>query len=262
MTHQDLENFFGGAAGAPPPCPPPRGGDADAIEEVRIVGLRRRIAERTQEAKWRIPHITYVEEVDLTELEALRQHLNETRRAQQPKLTLLPFFVRALVRALPHHPSINARFDDDAGVLRRHEAVHCGIATRTSNGLLVPVVRHAQERDLWSCAAEIMRLASAAREGRAKREELSGSTITITSLGALGGLGATHVINRPEVAIIGPNKLIERPVVRSGAIVVRKMMNLSSSFDHRIVDGHEAAQFVQRLKLLLESPATLFVDAS
>lgn len=247
VTQDDLDAYVESRAG---------------VEEIKIVGLRRRIAERMQDAKRRIPHITYVEELDLTELEDLRLYLNATKQADRPKLTLLPFFVRALVQALPYHPSINARFDDEAGVLHRFKAVHCGIATRTSQGLLVPVVRHAESLPLWSCAAEIARLATAARDGKAMRDELSGSTITITSLGTLGGVSTTHVINHPEVAIIGPNKLMERPVIRNGAVTVRRMMNLSSSFDHRIVDGYEAAEFVQRLKALLERPATLFIDTA
>jgi 2-oxoisovalerate dehydrogenase E2 component (dihydrolipoyl transacylase) len=231
----------------------------DSVEEVKVVGLRRRIAERMTEAKRRIPHFSYIEEVDMTELERVRAQLN-LRHAGQPRLTVLPFLARALVRALPSFPQMNALYDDDAGVVRRHAAVHLGLATQTPGGLVVPVVRHAERLDLWQTAAEIARLAEAAREGKASREELSGSTITITSLGPLGGLATTPVINRPEVAIVGPNRIVERPVVIGGAIVVRKMMNLSSSFDHRVVDGWDAAEFVQRLKLLLETPALLFVE--
>lgn len=229
------------------------------ISETRIIGLRRKIAEKMQEAKRRIPHIAYIEEVDVTELEALRQDLNAHKAPDQPKLTLLPFFIRALVRALPDFPQINARYDDDAGVLHAHEGVHVGIATQTPGGLMVPVVRHAESRDVWALAIELGRLAAAARDGTARREELSGSTITITSLGPLGGIATTPVINHPEVAIIGPNKIVDRPVVDGSFVTVRKMMNLSSSFDHRIVDGYDAALFVQRLKRLIEHPALIFM---
>ncbi len=232
----------------------------DGVSEVKIIGLRRRIAEKMQEAKRRIPHFSYVEEFDLTELEALREDLNIRRKDGQPKLTLLPFFMRALVRILPVFPQVNARFDDQAGVLHTSEGVHIGIATQTPGGLMVPVVRHAEALDLWGCAAELQRVTAAAREASATREELSGSTITLTSLGPLGGVAATPVINHPEVAIIGPNKLVERPVVQGGQIVVRKMMNVSSSFDHRIVDGYDAARFIQELKRLIEHPALIFLD--
>jgi 2-oxoisovalerate dehydrogenase E2 component (dihydrolipoyl transacylase) len=213
-----------------------------------------------EEAKQRIPHIAYVEECDLTELEGLRVDLNDHREDGQPKLTLLPFLMRALARILPHFPQINARFDDDAGILHSFDGVHIGIATQTPGGLMVPVVRHAEARDLWDCARELSRVAQAARNGAATREELSGSTITLTSLGPIAGIASTPVINRPEVAIIAPNKLIDRPVVHGGVVTVRKMMNLSSSFDHRIVDGWDAAQFVQRLKRMLEHPALIFMD--
>jgi len=234
----------------------------EGVEEIKVIGLRRKIAEKMQDAKRRIPHFAYVEEVDATELEALRVHLNAAKREDQPKLTLLPFLIVALVRALPRFPQINARFDDDAGVVHRHAAVHAGIATQTAGGLIVPVVRHAEARDVWDLASEIARLAAATREGKAGADELKGSTITITSLGPLGGVATTPVINHPEVAIIGPNKIIDRPVVRDGQIVVRKMMNLSSSFDHRVVDGYDAAAFIQVVKALLEHPATLFMDGA
>lgn len=261
ITHEDLDRYVasGGtpAAVAAAPGRLPR----TETEQVKVIGLRRRIAEAMQRAKQRIPHFAYVEEVDVTELEALRAHLNATRADGQPKLTLLPFLVRALVRLIPEFPQINATFDDEAGVVTRHAAAHVGIATQTPNGLVVPVLRHAETLDIWQAAAEIARLAQAARQGKASREELSGSTITITSLGALGGIVSTPVINAPEVAIIGVNKMVERPVVRDGQIVVRRMMNLSSSFDHRIVDGYDAASFIQRVKALLEHPAALFVDA-
>jgi 2-oxoisovalerate dehydrogenase E2 component (dihydrolipoyl transacylase) len=232
----------------------------DGVQEVRVIGLRRKIAEKMQDAKRRIPHFAYIEEIDATEIEALRLHLNAGKRADQPKLTLLPFLIRALVRVLPRYPQINARFDDDAGVVHRHEAVHVGIATQTAGGLIVPVVRHAEALDVWECAREIARLAAATREGKASADELRGSTITLTSLGPLGGVATTPVINHPEVAIIGPNKIIDRPVVHHGQIVVRKMMNLSSSFDHRVVDGYDAAAFIQEIKGMIEHPATLFMD--
>ena len=231
----------------------------DRIEEVKIIGLRRKIAEKMQEAKRRIPHFAYIEEVDVTALEDLRAHLNATKTAERPKLTLLPFLITALVRALPKYPQINARYDDDAGILRRYGAVHLGMATQTPGGLIVPVIRHAEQRDVWALAVEIARLAKATREGAATRDELSGSTLTLTSLGPLGGIAHTPVINHPEVAIIGPNKIVERPVVRDGQIVVRKMMNISASFDHRVVDGFDAASFIQLVKNMLENPATLFM---
>jgi len=253
ITHADLDALF---AGGTTPFPALR----DGGEEVKVIGLRRKIAEKMQESKRRIPHYAYVEEIDMTELEALRGRLNAAKRSDQAKLTVLPFLIRALVLVLPDFPQVNALFDDRAGVIHRFKAVHAGIATQTENGLLVPVVRHAEKRDLWDCAREIARLASAARDNKATKEELSGSTITITSLGALGGLMATPVINHPEVAIIGPNAIVERPVVRDGRIVARKMMNLSSSFDHRVVDGYDAAQFIQRLKAILEQPAGLSIE--
>lgn len=232
----------------------------DGVDEVKVIGLRRKIAESMQNSKRRIPHFAYVEEIDMTELESLRAHLNKTRRADQPKLNVLPFLMRALVKVLPQYPQINARFDDEAGVVHRYHAVHIGIATQTANGLIVPVVKHAEARDVWDSALEVARVSTAARENKAGKDELTGSTITITSLGTLGGVATTPVINYPEVGIIGPNAIIERPVVRDGAIVVRKVMNLSSSFDHRVVDGYDAAEFIQKIKALLEHPATLFME--
>ncbi len=229
-------------------------------EQVKVIGLRRKIAEKMQESKRRIPHYAYVDEIDMTELEDLRVNLNETKRPDQPKLTLLPFLMRALVRVLPEFPQINARFDDEAGIVHRFAPVHIGIATQTANGLIVPVVKHAEARDLWDAAAEVARVAALARDNKASKDDLTGSTITITSLGALGGVVTTPVINHPEVAIIGPNAIIDRPVVHNGHIAVRKMMNLSSSFDHRVVDGYDAAQFIQRIKALLQHPAKLFMD--
>ena len=232
----------------------------EGVEEHRVMGIRRKIAERMQEAKRRIPHFSYVEEIDVTALEALRQELNAEHAGKRLHLTPLPFLMRALARALPAHPEINARFDDEKGIIQRHAAIHIGIATQTPHGLMVPVVRNAEARDLWECASEAQRLSAAAREGKATRDELSGSTITITSLGALGGLASTPIINHPEVAIVGVNRIAERPVVREAQVVVRKMMNLSSSFDHRVVDGWKAAEFIQALKKLLEQPARLFVE--
>jgi 2-oxoisovalerate dehydrogenase E2 component (dihydrolipoyl transacylase) len=229
-------------------------------ESVPVIGLRRKIAEKMQQSKRRIPHFTYVEEVDVTALEALRAQLNRKHRSERGHLTLLPFLMRAIVRAVPDFGEINARYDDDGGTLTKFGAVHIGIATQAPNGLMVPVVRNAEARDLWSCAAEVARLAEAARSGKASRDELHGSTITITSLGPLGGIVTTPVVNYPEVAIVGVNKVVERPVVRDGQIVVRQIMNLSSSFDHRIVDGLRAASFVQALRAFLEAPATLFIE--
>jgi 2-oxoisovalerate dehydrogenase E2 component (dihydrolipoyl transacylase) len=245
-------------AKTPAAAPATGPGDREAVEEIKIIGLRRRIAERMQQAKRRIPHFSYVEEVDVTRLEELRRHLNSEQR-DRPRLTLLPFLVRGLVIALRDHPQINAHFDDEAGLIRRYAAVHIGIATQTSAGLLVPVVHHAEALDLWRGAAELARLIGAAREGTATKHDLSGSTITITSLGALGGIVTTPIINHPEVAIVGVNRIVERPVIRDGQVARRQMMNLSSSFDHRVIDGWTAAEFVQRIKGLLEEPATLFI---
>ena len=225
-----------------------------------VIGMRRKIAEKMAEAKRRIPHFTYVEEVDVTELEALRVQLNARYAGQRPKLTLLPLIMRAVVLAIRRYPSVNARFDDDANIVTTYNPVHLGIAAQTEAGLMVPVVRNAEARDPWSAAAEVARLAEAARSGKALREELSGSTITITSLGALGGIVTTPVINRPEVAIIGVNRIIDRPVIKDGAMVARKLMNLSSSFDHRVIDGMVAAEFIQTIRGYLECPATLFVE--
>lgn len=263
ITHEDLDRYIAtrGQSGRTARS----GGGAqyakrDGGEDIKVIGLRRKIAEKMQESKRRIPHFAYVAEVDVTEVEDLRAHLNKTKRADQPKLTLLPFLMRALVRIIPEFPQVNARFDDDNGIVHRSNAIHIGIATQTPNGLLVPVVRHAEALDVWGAANEVARLAAATRDNKATKDELSGSTITITSLGPLGGVVTTPVINHPEVAIIGPNAIIERPVVRDGQIVVRKMMNLSSSFDHRVVDGYDAAVFINRIKALLEHPATLFMD--
>jgi 2-oxoisovalerate dehydrogenase E2 component (dihydrolipoyl transacylase) len=263
ITHSDVLGYAEGhSAAAPAPAAP------DDIEDIPLVGLRRAIAEHLQEAWRRIPHFAYVEAIDVTAVEELRAHLNESEvhktqvhgsKAERGHLTLLPFLMRAIINAIAEHPQVNARFDDERGVLHRHRAAHIGIATQTPAGLVVPVVRHAERLDLWRAAAEINRLAEAARLAKAKREELTGSTITITSLGRLGGLAATPVINHPEVAIVGVNRIDEQPVVRGGRVVIRKMMNLSSSFDHRVVDGWEAASFIAKVKDYLEYPATLFI---
>ncbi|MEN8721028.1 MAG: dihydrolipoamide acetyltransferase family protein, partial [Oceanococcaceae bacterium] len=229
------------------------------VDSVKVIGIRRQIAETMQRTMQRIPHFSFVEEVDVTELDALRQHLNAHRTDGQSKLTVLPFLMQALVRTAPAFPQINANYDDDAGVLHRIAALHIGVATQTDNGLVVPVVRHAETLDIWGMAAALSRLANAARAGKATRAELSGSSITISSLGPLGGIVSTPVINAPEVAIVGVNKMQERPVIRGGMMVPRLVMNLSSSFDHRIVDGWDAAAFIQRIKSLLEHPATLFL---
>jgi 2-oxoisovalerate dehydrogenase E2 component (dihydrolipoyl transacylase) len=262
IEHADLDAFL--ARGSQAPSAPAATGStyaqAEGTTEVRIIGLRRKIAEKMAESVRRIPHITYVEEIDMTAVEELRAHLNaQAKQTGKAKLNVLPFIARAIIVALRDQPQINATYDDEAGVLTQHAAVHLGIAAQTPNGLMVPVVRHAEARDPYDTAAEIARVSGAAKDGSAKREELSGSTITITSLGTLGGVVHTPIINHPEVAIVGPNKIAERVVVKDGQMVVRKMMNLSSSFDHRIVDGHDAAVFVQRIKGLLEHPATLWM---
>ncbi|MGD0494358.1 MAG: dihydrolipoamide acetyltransferase family protein, partial [Steroidobacteraceae bacterium] len=227
--------------------------------EIKVIGVRRLIAERLSEAKRTIPHFAYVEEVDVTALEALRQHLNGKLPKGEPSLTYLPLIVAALTRVLESFPQCNVLYDAARGVLIRHRAVHVGIATQTPDGLKVPVVRNAQSLGLWDLAAEIRRVAERARTNKASREELGGSTITVTSLGKLGGIASTPIINAPEVAIIGLNKAVERPVVHQGAIVVRRIMNLSSSFDHRFVDGYDAAAMIQALKELLEHPAMIFI---
>jgi 2-oxoisovalerate dehydrogenase E2 component (dihydrolipoyl transacylase) len=230
-------------------------------EEIKVIGLRRLIAQRMSEAKRNIPHFAYVEEMDVTELETLRRHLNGRLAPGTPALTYLPFLVLALVRVLKDFPQANALYDSERGVIIRHRAVHVGIATQTPDGLKVPVIRDAQARSLWDLAAEMRRVSEAARTNRASREELSGSTITVTSLGKLGGIASTPIINAPEVAIIGVNRAVERPVVLNGAVTVRRMMNLSSSFDHRFVDGYDAAALIQALKEHIEHPATIFIDS-
>ncbi|MDW9629484.1 2-oxo acid dehydrogenase subunit E2 [Sinorhizobium meliloti] len=258
ITHEDLDLFISRGA---EPLPAQTGlVRKTAVEEVRMIGLRRRIAEKMSLSTSRIPHITYVEEVDMTALEDLRATMNRDRKPEPAKLTILPFLMRALVKTVAEQPGVNATFDDHAGVIHRHAAVHIGIATQTPAGLTVPVVRHAEARGIWDCAAELNRLADAARTGTATRDELTGSTITISSLGAIGGIASTPVINHPEVAIVGVNKIAVRPVWDGAQFVPRKIMNLSSSFDHRVIDGWDAAVFVQRLKTLLETPALIFVE--
>lgn len=257
ITHEDLDAFL--LRGAEPERRPGLARKT-AVTDVKVVGLRRRIAEKMALAKARIPHITIVEEVNVTPLEELRATLNRKPTPERPKLTLLPFLMRAMVKALTEQPNLNALYDDEAGIIHQHAGIHIGIATQTPSGLIVPVVKHAEARDLWACGLELNRLAERARDGTATRDELTGSTITITSLGALGGIATTPVINHPEVAIVGVNKIMVRPVWDGTSFVPRKMMNLSSSFDHRVIDGWDAAVFVQRLKELLENPATLFVD--
>jgi 2-oxoisovalerate dehydrogenase E2 component (dihydrolipoyl transacylase) len=257
ITREDLDAFA--ASASRPAVATSKFAKRDGVEDIPITGLRRAIAEHMQLSASRIPHFAYIEEVDVTALEELRAHLNDTR-AERGHLTLLPFLIRAIINAIVDHPQVNARYDDEAGVLHRHNAVDIGVATQTPGGLMVPVVRHAEALDLWQAAAEVQRLSEAARTAKAMRDELTGSTITITSLGRLGGIAATPVINHPEVAIVGVNRIDERPVVRGGQVTIRKMMNLSSSFDHRIVDGWEAASFIAKIKAQLEQPATLFID--
>ncbi|KAB0569918.1 2-oxo acid dehydrogenase subunit E2 [Pseudomonas palleroniana] len=259
ILHEDLDAYLQqGTAKASTAATPYAERHDEA--QIPVIGMRRKIAQRMQDATRRAAHFSYVEEIDVTALEELRVHLNEKHGATRGKLTLLPFIVRAMVVALRDFPQINARYDDEAQVITRLGAVHVGVATQSDVGLMVPVVRHAEARSLWSTAEEIARLATAARNGKASRDELSGSSITLTSLGALGGIVSTPVLNLPEVAIVGVNRMVERPMVIKGQIVVRKMMNLSSSFDHRVVDGMDAAQFIQAIRGLLEQPASLFLE--
>ncbi len=257
IRHADLDAFlrYGSGEG----YHPPHASRARADDPVKVIGMRRRIAENMAASKRAIPHFTYVEEIDVTALEAMRADLN-ANRGNRPKLTMLPFLIVAICRTIPDFPMINARYDDEAGVVTRHGQVHLGMATQTDAGLMVPVIRDAQDMNVWQLAAQVTRLAEAARSGKAKSGELSGSTLTITSLGPLGGIATTPVINRPEVAIIGPNKIVERPVFQGDDIVRAKLMNLSISCDHRVVDGWDAASFVQALKKLLETPVLLFAD--
>ena len=260
ITHADLDAFVSGQGAAPAAGASSIYRQLQGETQIPVIGLRRKIAQKMQDAKRRIPHFSYVEEVDVTEIDALRAALNARHGATRGKLTLLPLLARATILALRDFPQVNARYDDEGGVVTRYEPVHLGIAAQTDAGLMVPVLRHAEALDPWACAREIERLARAARENKATREELSGSTITITSLGALGGIVTTPVINHPEVAIVGVNRMIERPVWQGGAVVPRKLMNLSSSFDHRVVDGMDAARFIQAIRGLLEAPALLFVE--
>jgi 2-oxoisovalerate dehydrogenase E2 component (dihydrolipoyl transacylase) len=252
IRHADLDAYlnYGGTRAGP-------GRAAD--EEIRVIGMRKRIAQNMAESKRHIPHFTYVEEIDVTKMEEMRAEMNESR-GSRPKLTALPILIAAICKTLREYPMLNARYDDEANVVTRFGAVHLGIATQTDAGLMVPVLRGAESLSVWDMASEIARLADAARSGKAKSEELSGSTLTLTSLGPLGGIATTPVINRPEVAIIGPNKIVERPMVVDGAVVIRKMMNLSISCDHRVVDGYDAASFVQALKRRIETPIYIFAD--
>ena len=257
ITHPDLDAYIARPPEPPKPSRPPTN---EAVEMIKVVGMRRRIAENMAELARRIAHFSYVEEVDVTALEELRAALNARASEERPKLTLLPFLILGIVKAVAEFPQINAHYDDDNAIVTRFGAVHLGVATQTPNGLMVPVVRHAETLGLHECAREMRRVSEAARQGGAARDELSGSTITLTSLGALGGIVSTPIINRPEVAIVGVNKIVVRPVWRDGAFVPRKIMNLSSSFDHRVVDGYDAATFIQRLRALIEAPATLFIE--
>jgi len=257
IRHADLDAFltYGSKLGYRPAQMKARRAD----EAVKVIGMRRRIADNMSASKRHIPHFTYVEEIDVTAVEAMRADLNANRGAK-PKLTLLPMLIVAICKTIPQFPMMNARFDDEAGVVTRHGAVHLGMATQTDTGLMVPVIRDAQDLNIWQLATEIARLANAARSSSVKSEELSGSTLTITSLGPLGGIATTPVINRPEVAIIGPNKIVERPMFVGDTIEARKLMNLSISCDHRVVDGWDAASYVQALKKLIETPVLLFAD--
>lgn len=259
ISHEDLDAFVA-ADGAGAMATGSAYRRDTSIKEVPVIGLRRKIAEKMSVAKSRIPHITYVEEVDVTALETLRTELNASRKGDRPKLTILPFLMRAMVRAISEQPHLNSIFDDEAGVIHQYGGCHIGVAAQTPNGLMVPVVRHAEARDIWGCAEEVGRLSDAAREGKCARDELSGSTITITSLGAMGGIVTTPVINHPEVAIIGVNKMQTLPRWNGSEFLPRKVMNLSSSFDHRVIDGWDAAVFVQRIRALLENPAMIFIE--
>ena len=259
IRHADLDAFIaagGAVSGAPPMAYSLK---RTEVTPVKVVGLRRKISEQMSLSKSRIPHFSYFEEVDITELENLRQILNSTRDQTQPKLTYLPFIMIALAKIMPDHPECNAHFDDEAGVVNRNAAVNLGIATQTDRGLYVPVVKHVESMDIWKTASEMQRVSGSARDGTASLDELTGSTFTITSLGREGGLGATPIINHPEVAILGVHKAREMPVARNGAVVIRRIMNLSSAFDHRVVDGADGASLIQHLKRMLENPALIFM---
>ncbi|MGH8248533.1 MAG: dihydrolipoamide acetyltransferase family protein, partial [Gammaproteobacteria bacterium] len=268
ISNEDLDRFLDlKNEGVPPETGGPQKGTSavppgvpqTATQQIPVIGLRRRIAEKMAAAKRHIPHFGYVEEVDVTELDALRNHRNANRGPEQAKLSYLPFVMRALVRVLSDFPQCNAHFDDEKNIITRYAGVHIGIATQTGSGLMVPVVKHAEALDLWQCAADMLRVTEAARSGKATIQELRGSTITLTSLGALGGIVTTPIINYPEVAIIGINKVQQRPVYQNEIVVPRLLMNLSSSFDHRVVDGYDAARMIQALKDLLEHPAIIFL---
>ena len=256
ISHDDLDTFISGGGRL---AAVQSGIKLTGVEEHPVIGLRRKIAEKMAISKRNAAHFSYFEEVDVTELENLRQHLNSTRSSEQPKLTYLPFIVQALVKAIRKFPQCNAIYDEEKGVVFRHQAVHVGISTQTDDGLMVPVIKHAEAIDVWDTANELVRVTSAARAKTATVDELTGSTITITSLGAMGGLGATPIINHPEVSIVSIHAARDRAVVREGEIVVRKMMNLTSSFDHRIIDGYDGALLIQELKSMLENPATIFM---
>tara|TARA_B100001250_G_C19777904_1_gene780455 strand:+ start:262 stop:1533 length:1272 start_codon:yes stop_codon:yes gene_type:complete len=262
ISHADLDRHIAGGASNATSFAPVGAVSKTKLtgtEEIKVIGLRRKIADSMMASYSSIAHFSYFEEVDITALEELRQHLNSTRPEGAPKLTYLPFIMQALVKALRESPECNALFDDEANVVTRHQAINLGIATQTDRGLYVPVVKHVEAMDIWQSAVEMVRVTSATREGKASAEDLTGSTFTITSLGRLGGLGATPIINKPEVGILGVHNAKERAVVRNGQIVVRRMMNLSSSWDHRVVDGHDGATLVQRVKTYLENPATIFM---
>ena len=256
ISHDDMDTFISGGGRL---AAVQSGAKMTGVEEVPVIGLRRKIAEKMATSKRSAAHFSYFEEVDITALESLRQHLNSTRAENQPKLTYLPFIIQGLIRAVRKFPQCNALYDEEKGIVFRHQAVHVGISTQTEDGLMVPVIKHAEARDVWDTANELVRVTTSAREKTATIDELTGSTITITSLGAMGGLGATPIINHPEVSIVSIHAARDRAVVRDGEIVVRKMMNLASSFDHRIIDGYDGALLIQELKSMLEYPATIFM---
>lgn len=256
ISHDDFDSFISGGGRL---AAVQSGVKMTGVEEVPVIGLRRKIAEKMSISKRSAAHFTYFEEVDVTELESLRQHLNATRSENQPKLTYLPFIIQGLIKAVRKFPQCNAIYDEEKGIVFRHEAVHIGISTQTDGGLMVPVIKHAESRDVWETANELMRVTSSAREKTATIDELTGSTITITSLGAMGGLGATPIINHPEVSIVSIHAVRDRAVVRDGKVIIRKMMNVTSSFDHRIVDGYDGALLIQELKSMLEYPAKIFM---
>ena len=259
VRHADLDAYIAADGAVSGAAPSAYSTKRTGVTEVKVVGLRRKIAEQMTISKRTIPHFSYFEEADVTELETLRQMLNASRDESQPKLTYLPFIMLALSKIMPDHPECNAHYDDQGGVVSRHDAVHIGIATQTERGLYVPVVKHVEAMDAWQAAAELQRVAGAARGGTASLDDLTGSTFTITSLGRDGGLGATPIINHPEVAILGIHKARDMPVAKDGQVVVRRIMNLSSSFDHRVVDGADGAALVQHLRRMLEHPALIFM---